>query len=566
VTSGPIRTRAALDARLAELPAPRSGYVRTYRGQTQRYPKLLATKHRSPPSKRDLAWALYAHIMAGRLAEVVATTPEEGYASLDDLLYWFEAIKQHYGPGSPFIDVSHSVDVALWFALHESRWIETSNTIGPGSQPGVDIFPVVRRWLAYRPVTGSGWLYVLDVPRPDSGRDLSHGTFVDLRTESPAVFGSSMRIQAQHACLVLGDDEKQGGDLSNFLACDPIAVAVSVAEGAPWLGDVHAMFPTPEEDPWYARFLDTPHCWDLDGNETVSSFLAPALGTTIYAPSTAPTEEEMRRARARFYVVPAPLVLNHLVANGLGPPGLAEALGVVLEGPILLGTPPMSTGQWHEEALWRGIGERVALHDGEGNPLGMIPLDNLLFEFSPLERADWDRFGADDSMELLRAVWLRRHAEGFEVCLVLQRGRDDIGMTEAFLVVLDAARRRIGIRNPGESGSRMLISDLEGMGKPILHALLALHHLTPDLKVAPLPHMSIGGARHLAMAQGAVARLERARLPCLGAAYLRMRNVVDGHLYLGGGTSAQDTGRFVEGVERFGEVPYSTLVAAFRQP
>lgn len=563
----PLHTRAELEAHLAALPPPPPGHVRAYRGQTKHYPRLLATRHRSPPSKRNLAWALYSHIMARRMAQVVTTTPEEGYAPLDDLLYWFEAIKQHYGPGSPFIDVTHSIDVALWFALHESRWLETVNTVGPGSRAGVDLFPVVRQWLAYSPTTASGWFYVLDVPRVEGRRELSHGTFVDLREEAPAVFGSSRRIQCQHACLVLGDGEVNGGDLSNFLACEPIEVAIGVAEGASWLGDVHCMFPTPDEDPWYARFLDTPHCWDLDGNDSLPSFLAPALGTTLYAPNASPTDEEMRRARERFYVLPAPLVLNHLIAQEVGPPELAEAIGVVLEGPILLGSPPVATGHWHEEALWRGIGDQVPVFDAtSGDLLTELPLDNVLFELSPLERGDWDRYGMDEDFDLLRGVWLQRRDQSFEVAFVLERGGGALELAGGFLIGLDEERGRIGVRNAGESGLRLLVTDLEWMSKPILHALLALHHLTPGLKISPLPQMSVGGAKHLVQAQDAVARLERARLPCLGTAYLRMRNITDGHLYVGGGRAAREATRVVEGVERFGDVPYASLVALFSRP
>lgn len=538
-----VRSRAELDAKLAALPPPAAGFVRTFRGQTQRYPKLLSTRHRAPRGKRDRAWGVYAHLLARRIGQVPAGTSEEGYATLDDVLYWFEAIKQHYGPGSPFIDVTHSVDVALWFALHQSRWIETQNFVGPGTRAGVDLFPVARRWLAYQPITETGWFYVLDVPQRADSLSLSHGAFVDLRQEAPAAFGSSTRIQAQHACLVLGDDAVNGGDLSNFLVCAPMEVAVAVAEDAAWLGDMHALFPPPEQDPWYARFLDMPHSWDLDGDGSLQSFLAPPLDITLYAPNGAPTEEEMRQARARFYVLPSPLVLNYLLANDAAPAELKDAIGVILEGPILLATPPLDTGQWNEEALWKGVAQTAPIHDRTtGVELASIPLDNVLFEFSPLERADWDRFGSDETMELMRGVWLRRQGAGFEVWLVQQQGHEPEVMG-GFHVIYDAEKQGIGVCKPGEATARVLLREMEAFGKEIMHALLVLHHVNPDRKIAPLPLMTVDGSRHLAVVQGAVAKLERAAVPCVGAAYLRIRNVNDGSLYLGGGNTAEQVER-----------------------
>jgi len=34
---------------------------------------------------------------------------------------WIEAIAQHYGSGSRFLNVTTHVDIALWFALHQAK-------------------------------------------------------------------------------------------------------------------------------------------------------------------------------------------------------------------------------------------------------------------------------------------------------------------------------------------------------------------------------------------------------------------------------------------------------------
>ena len=36
-------------------------------------------------------------------------------------VYWVRAIKQHYGPGTEYLDVSRSPEVAVWFALHRGE-------------------------------------------------------------------------------------------------------------------------------------------------------------------------------------------------------------------------------------------------------------------------------------------------------------------------------------------------------------------------------------------------------------------------------------------------------------
>lgn len=558
--------RESLEMQLLALPPVRDGYRRVYRGQTQRYPTLLASGNRGTPNKRNLAWLLHAHLMARRMLNSANAKPEDGYASLNDFLFWFEAIKQHYGPGSPFIDVTHSLDVALWFASHQSEWIRTSNTIGVGQTVGVDVFPVVRRWLGYRRATQSGWIYVLDVPLASKGPTYEHGSFVDLRVDAPAVFGTSARIQAQLACLVFGRKEDSGGDLSSFLACEPIEIAPSVSVDIPGAGDVPAVFPSADDDPWYARFLDTPHAWDLDGDERMRSFLAPALDITLYAPSVTPTDAELRQLRSRFYVVPQPLLLNYFLQVGGGAAEMANAVGVVLEGPITIGTPPLETDNWHEEALWRGIPLEAPVHNPKtGEVEGIIALDSVFFEFNPLERADWDRFDGPEPFEMVRGVWLKRVADGFEVLLALQTAGEDPGLMGGFVVILDERTKRISIRNGEESESRLELRTITTFAKPIFHALLALHHLGVNETIAPLPFITTE-SQILAMQQGAVARLEVAALPCQGAGYLRIRNATNGALYLGGGRSLVEREATLDSDQPFGTLSYEQIASAFTTP
>ena len=407
----PLQSRSDLEAFLATLPPVRDGFLRVYRGQSTRYPKLLASGNRGAPSKRELVWGVYSNALAKRMSGTMIATAEDGYASLEDVLYWFQAIKQHYGPGSPFIDVTHSLDVGLWFAMHQGKWMRSAAGIGRGETLGVDLFPVVRRWLGYHASTNSGWLYVLDVRLASAVLSVKHGAFVDLREQAPHVFRTSARIQAQQACLVFADSSTNDGDLSEFLACPPIEIAPSVALNAPWLGKVSAMFPSPDDDPWYAQFLGIPEWWDLDGDESERSFIAPSLNVTLYAPATEYSEKELLQLGERLFAVEPLLLLNEILSHDTIPDALRQTVGILLEAPITLATPPLETGQWHEEALWRGITGMAPVYESEtGKSVGKILLDNLFFEFCPLERADWDSYGTNETFRSLRGIWLRHVA------------------------------------------------------------------------------------------------------------------------------------------------------------
>lgn len=558
-----IANRAGLDAYLQTLRPVPDGHVRVFRGQTTRYDKLLASGHRGAPSKRELLWKVYSPLLAQRMAGTVLTKPEDGYASLADLLYWFEALKQHYGPGSPFIDVSHSLEVGLWFAVHEGQWQESMVTTGTGNTPRVDLFPVVRRWLGYRRSVSPGWLYVLDVPVPRVAPSLKHGTFVDLRAQAPAVFTTSARIQAQQACLVLADADVEGGDLSSFLACEPIEISPAIAGGITGAGNVETVFPSPDHDPWYARFLDIPEWWDTDGKDGLESFLAPALGITLYAPRTQLDASELMRLGDRMYSISPMLTFDYLLRQPETPDAVRGSIGIILEGPITIASFPLASGHWNEEALWRGLATRATVRDPRQRESDQgLKLNNIFFEFSPLERADWDEYATSDSFEMLRGLCLNRVDDGFALTLAQQTAGDDLRLMSGLVVTFDESQKRIVLRAAGESQARLNLADWTPFAKSIFHALLAFHHLSPEPKVAPLPFMVTGNTL-LAASQTAVARLEFAYLPCQLATYLRIRNTIDGSLYLGGSCSAGDKTVVLPHDRPFGAIPYPELLRAF---
>ena len=100
-----------LQAALSALPGVAPGHTRVYRGQNRGYPTLTPTGLRSAGAA-DMIWPIYA----SQLALGMAGTAGEGddHGAGDDLtraMLWTMAIKQHFGPGTAFLDVTRSVAV-----------------------------------------------------------------------------------------------------------------------------------------------------------------------------------------------------------------------------------------------------------------------------------------------------------------------------------------------------------------------------------------------------------------------------------------------------------------------
>ena len=165
----PVRDLAGVKKQLKQLGRPRPGFVRLFRGQDRTYPTLLPSARR-PNSSWDLrrVWKVYAHKLSLYLSKETPT--DRGQAALDTFAYWLNAMAQHYGGGSEYLDVTHDLEIALWFALHKVRKILVDGKeVVPGIYLGIfgnteaENFPFAAKPKA-SPVD-TGYLYVFDVPR-----------------------------------------------------------------------------------------------------------------------------------------------------------------------------------------------------------------------------------------------------------------------------------------------------------------------------------------------------------------------------------------------------------------
>jgi FRG domain-containing protein len=217
-----------LTEELSKLRKPVPGRVRVYRGQPQDFGIMLPTGLRPGAGERDPIWRYFAMAVSRELSARTSSSPA------DDSV-WIEAIAQHYGPGSPFLDVTKSLAVALWFAVHERRPVFAEHLVGPPGPPDeARGIPAKETWWEYRPLTGHGYLYVFDVPEWNRVGSPPHGTLLDV--SSRPILSKSTRIQVQEACLVAADGSIKAGNLQEFYACDPIPVS-RPTDGAPGIDD-----------------------------------------------------------------------------------------------------------------------------------------------------------------------------------------------------------------------------------------------------------------------------------------------------------------------------------------
>ena len=190
------------------------------------------------------------------------------------LSLWIEAIAQHYGTGSRFLDVTTSLDVALWFALHDAKletiW-EKAKTAAPVLElhhlfndkvRQISEVPVAWRTVRYSERKDKpGWLYVFDVPRWNGQGEPEHGSLVKL-DEAPTMldFQTSARMNAQSACLLAADSRPDMADLTDLYQKDwgPIPVSWRLAGNETWMKAPANIFPDPADDPWYTLFLSIP--------------------------------------------------------------------------------------------------------------------------------------------------------------------------------------------------------------------------------------------------------------------------------------------------------------------
>jgi FRG domain len=182
---------------------------------------------------------------------------------------FLEALLQHYGAPSTFVDVTTSLDVALWFAHHRHHIEEAPlmagdiRGIGQSLDPfgplvAFDVAHYERAWNRTR--RAYGYILVLAPTRPLPNR-LQHGDYIDLSTAR-----HDSRMLRQAAGLMYASNTVDGDDLSAFTKA--IFRFRLPLRGAPaWVRDPDAtrLFPSPDVDQMFASILSAvPFADELD--------------------------------------------------------------------------------------------------------------------------------------------------------------------------------------------------------------------------------------------------------------------------------------------------------------
>lgn len=297
-----------------------------------------------------------------------------------------EALVQHYGYQTRYIDVTPSLDVALWFALHEFQ--------GHIDTPVEHTDPC---WLAfpawYVPNKAHGMLYVFDVNPWNRVSSVQQGEFIDLVGIAPQGLNRPRR-QIGGVLYAPGPGET-GGDISNLLRAK-FEVAFPWRDVGPdW--DTDYLFPGPAEDVIYATLLRAPFFQTVRRREHMSEETIVRRTFSLPEYYNTPDAEPRRKLYRGYYHRLQPTLyypwlrrnINHL----RGPAAWDNNFQVALQRsvPIMLQRPNMLFSMHR--------GGPAPAPDSPPN-VARTPFQNFFLEFSPENFAI-----AYDEQRMHRGVW-----------------------------------------------------------------------------------------------------------------------------------------------------------------
>ena len=382
--TGPFKTIDAIESQLSALPAVAEGFRRVLRGQVSDYSSLIPAEYRLGHHPRKRLLQIASQMIVGALAN-------SPMGNARNLIVWTELIAQQYGSGSPYLDVTDNLDVALWFALHRLEPDTAILMMGPDGPMNAetDRVATIDALIPKQSPAPHGFLYVMDVPVATAPHIRRHGELVDL-SALPAVIADSRRIQGQHASLVWSDKEVSGGDLSQFNVGDPIEVSADLRQSLDDRLPVNLLFPHPDEDPWYHRLLSIPltlqtsagddelslkqtipipiYCWDALAAQKVTQSVI-ALGTPISTP-------ELRDVSISFEGETRPLLAH-------------DTITILAEEPFYAETGMIDSRMWSQADAVTDLPHFATVRNSSSVEGRTLTLDHVYFEFSPLELGPW---------------------------------------------------------------------------------------------------------------------------------------------------------------------------------
>jgi FRG domain len=486
------------------LPPPPKGYVRIFRGQNRKYVDptgkhlLLASAHRPGKSYPErYAWNIYVNSLAQSLEfdearklscreEATRYLEENKARSIGTWTFWLNALSQHYGPGTHFLDVTRSLDIALWFASHKIKG--GLQMMGLNGQPGTDEYDVrtENECISYESNDQDGWLYVLDVRESDSELVNEHGTLVDIEKTASPIFQRATRLKIQQACLLYCDPKEEEGNCYRFKACEPICVTRTMTRPSGFIVlRVTDLFPSPDRDEWYRRLINVPSVIKkYSGANAVT--MKSALPVELYLDMQDP-ESELLSSIAKHLITVRPLLaypkLSLTDAGMQHATQFEETTLILMESTFWSITPSVESGDWHEELLWKNIGGQAASASGFSIDLDKKCLQNLFIEFSPLDIPNWYEIEQGAENIFTKTIWIRFFGDFALVIQGLQCFNPYEMLYKQYAVAFIEADRSLYLV---QNDQLFKVSEQGRLCKPLYLTLMLMSDLLPDLKLDPL--------------------------------------------------------------------------------
>jgi FRG domain len=251
VNAIPAGSYLELQQQVGSLPPPPAGKIRLFRGQTKDYGTLYSSlgRIRATQPANELFDVTMHHLfiksallsVLGGLLKLPELSPLDIQVSAADFTL-AEALVQHYGYQTRYIDVSPSLDVALWFATHRFE--------GGADTPIGDAAPYRLTFPAWHTTAvDPGVIYVLDVNPWDGKSGFAEGDYIDLVAIAPA---GENRPRRQAGGLIYAP----GPDVSRLVNAKFEIRFPWTETATSW--DTDTLFPGPQEDEIYRTLLQAP--------------------------------------------------------------------------------------------------------------------------------------------------------------------------------------------------------------------------------------------------------------------------------------------------------------------
>lgn len=517
---GPLTSLSALQDAVNALPPVAPGKVRVFRGQTTDYPTITPASYRTRLVSLPICLC-YSRLLLEDLRADHAL-PHLAGEELQVEALWQEAVAQHYASGSSYLDVTHSIESAAWFALHAGTLVPESSMPDAARPAWVSELKHEIKWIEYSRSAGLGYIYAFDVEKwespqpasvpPDIDKLLQSGlippdlALVDL-SNAPEPFNTP-RMLAQLGCLIR-TGESEHYDLRPLrVEGTPLQIAWPMTGSEVVNRTVEEMFPGPAADPWYERLLIVPMMLDVDATTGKLALRRP-LPVTLYRGET---EAYNAALTATEWVLDPPLLhdfLRHPPARGCASTNaplreletrevMSKAMSVttpiVLEAPVLSLFPPPTSNLWNQELLLSDLSGSVAAYSDAEREIGNVSLLNVLFQFSQLEETFWERARtSNETRRLTRGLWLSGSQKEWllAVLLVQDFPGTRLEIQPPVKIRLDRVKRRFIYQRFEGDAEWAELSTVPEMAKPVFVALYLLRALSPRLKVEATPNAYI---------------------------------------------------------------------------